>query len=61
DSGIYLCNDNRYTITPSCQYIASYASDITTTCHISGGRQGSSCGEHFDTDNYNVIVHSDSC
>ncbi|KAH8650554.1 hypothetical protein BGZ60DRAFT_534212 [Tricladium varicosporioides] len=56
-SGIYLCNDNNYMISPNCGYLATYAQDLCDACN----RKGYTCGQQFDTDNYNVIVHGDSC
>ncbi|KAF8864871.1 hypothetical protein BDZ45DRAFT_581397, partial [Acephala macrosclerotiorum] len=62
DAGIYLCNDqNWYDITPSCVYIASYAQDLINSCpsRLWNGKRwyDAVCGQEFDTDNYNVIVH----
>ncbi|KAE8449436.1 hypothetical protein EG329_008044 [Mollisiaceae sp. DMI_Dod_QoI] len=62
NAGIYLCNDNNYGITPNCAYIASYAQDIINLCNYQdpSGIQYVS-GQEFDTDGYNVCVHSDHC
>ncbi|KAH8670332.1 hypothetical protein BGZ60DRAFT_563820 [Tricladium varicosporioides] len=65
DSAIHLCNDNYFDIYPNCAYIASYATDLVDRCgyfvtrgwfHVSA-----TCGQEFDTDNYNVIVRGDRC
>ncbi|CAG8953259.1 hypothetical protein HYFRA_00003463 [Hymenoscyphus fraxineus] len=48
-SGIFLRNDNPYAISPQCQYLATYASDIMKNCVAA-------CGRSYDTDNYSVIV-----
>ncbi|KAF8856031.1 hypothetical protein BDZ45DRAFT_804530 [Acephala macrosclerotiorum] len=62
NSGIYLCNDADHAIAPSCVYIASYATDLINHCVIYNPiGQGYVCGQEFDTDRYNVIVHDDSC
>ncbi|MCJ1478069.1 hypothetical protein MMC13_006744 [Lambiella insularis] len=53
NSGIYLCNDNPYPISPSLIYILNnYAADIANTCDA--GLEV--IGQEFDTDSYNVIV-----
>ncbi|KAH6676389.1 hypothetical protein B0J14DRAFT_560689 [Halenospora varia] len=61
NAGIYLCNDNSYAIFPNCGYLASYADDISGQCFIAGRGNTLTCGQQFDTDNYNVCVHSDRC
>ncbi|KAH6681849.1 hypothetical protein B0J14DRAFT_680008 [Halenospora varia] len=65
DAGIYLCNDNDYPIQPSCTYLASYADDIANACvtyhKFFNGIRRYTCGQFFDTDNYNVCVHGDEC
>ncbi|KAF8866222.1 hypothetical protein BDZ45DRAFT_720358 [Acephala macrosclerotiorum] len=63
NSGIYLCNDAYNGITPSCVYMASYAQDIIDDCRGTTGWNTNDivCGQKFDTDNYNIIVHWDRC
>ncbi|CAG8976805.1 hypothetical protein HYALB_00012511 [Hymenoscyphus albidus] len=55
-----LCNDNTYAIAPTCSYLATYAEDIMEKCSEPGdptiGTPSISCGQQFDTDNYNVII-----
>ncbi|CAG8955203.1 hypothetical protein HYFRA_00007219 [Hymenoscyphus fraxineus] len=57
---IQLCNDNTYAIEPTCSYLATYAEDIMEKCSEPGdptiGTPSVSCGQQFDTDNYNVII-----
>lgn len=52
---------NWYDIAPSCVYIASYAQDLINSCpsRLWNGKRwyDAVCGQEFDTDNYNVIVH----
>ncbi|KUJ19191.1 uncharacterized protein LY89DRAFT_479656 [Mollisia scopiformis] len=60
-SAIYLCNDNDYGITPTCPYMGSYAQDIINDCsHCEGPNDCVTCGQEFDSDNYNIIVR-DNC
>ncbi|KAF4632776.1 hypothetical protein G7Y89_g5341 [Cudoniella acicularis] len=47
---------NNYGIDPSCAYLATYATYITTTCQ---GDSGGACGQSFDKDKYNIIVRED--
>ncbi|CZR67160.1 uncharacterized protein PAC_17059 [Phialocephala subalpina] len=58
-AAIYLCNDNYYGIAPSCVYLASYAKDLTNDCSFWDAGANWTCGQEFDTDAYNVIVHYD--
>jgi hypothetical protein len=52
---------NDYAIHPSCNYLSSYALDIVNSCSWASGGVEYTGGQEFDTDNYNVIVHSTSC
>ncbi|KAH6673094.1 hypothetical protein B0J14DRAFT_592401 [Halenospora varia] len=65
DSAIRLCNDNYYDIYPNCAYIASYAADLVDRCgyFLTRGwiHVPATCGQEFDTDNYNVIVREERC
>ncbi|RDL38352.1 uncharacterized protein BP5553_02692 [Venustampulla echinocandica] len=62
NSAIYLCNDNRFKITPMCNYIASYAKDLIDKCsEYPPVHTFLTCGQEFDTDGYNVIVREDRC
>ncbi|KAH6681848.1 hypothetical protein B0J14DRAFT_648268 [Halenospora varia] len=64
DAAIALCNDNDYPIQPSCDYLGTYASDIVVYCpgwSWFGGAHPGSCGQYFDTDNYNVVVRESRC
>lgn len=46
-------------IDPSCAYLAGYAQDILDRCSIPS--RNAVKGQEFDTDQYNIIVKSDSC
>ncbi|KAH6680326.1 hypothetical protein B0J14DRAFT_578375 [Halenospora varia] len=65
-SGIVLCNDNNYPIYPQCDYMASYARDIVYACTMgiptsrNPGADVRTCGQEFDTDNYNIIVRKET-
>ncbi|EHK96258.1 hypothetical protein GLAREA_07562 [Glarea lozoyensis ATCC 20868] len=55
-------NDNNYSIEPSCKYLATYAEDIKGHCIHTLTSDGitfltTTCGQQFDTDNYNVVVN----
>ncbi|KAF8970243.1 hypothetical protein BDZ97DRAFT_1792634 [Flammula alnicola] len=56
NSAIYYCNDNSYTIGPSCNYLGyGMAQAILNQCAVCSG----SCtlsGQAWDTQNYNIIV-----
>ncbi|KAI1323942.1 hypothetical protein F5Y16DRAFT_412303 [Xylariaceae sp. FL0255] len=57
NAGIWLCNDNDFSISPNCAYLASYAQDIINQCgqnYVHGVM--TTRGQEFDTDNYNVVV-----
>ena len=51
---------NRCSINPSCQYLASYAQDIVDRCP-SNKFENYLAGQEFDTDNYNMIVSAQNC
>ncbi|CAG8957724.1 hypothetical protein HYFRA_00000060 [Hymenoscyphus fraxineus] len=53
--GIFLCSERDDTISPKCDYLASYAEDIFNRCF------GVACGQLFDTDGYNVLVSAADC
>ena len=56
---------NDHPIHPSCNYLGSYAQDIYDKCVWDDDYSGFDVlftgGQEFDTDNYNIIVHSTSC
>ncbi|CAG8960728.1 hypothetical protein HYFRA_00002264 [Hymenoscyphus fraxineus] len=61
NDGVVLCNDNWYYIQPHARYLSSYILDIRNVCtqHPPGADYfGTMCGQEFDTDNYNIIVKS---
>ncbi|CAG8971458.1 hypothetical protein HYALB_00002042 [Hymenoscyphus albidus] len=58
-SAIYLCNENPYAIFPKCDYIATYAEDLVENCTYRRSQQ--ICGQEFDSDKYNVVIHTTDC
>lgn len=57
-----MTEQNHYTISPNCAYLATYAEDIDSTCgNPDGNGDFTTCGQLFDYDGYNVIVRHDNC
>ncbi|KAH6670597.1 hypothetical protein B0J14DRAFT_640603 [Halenospora varia] len=61
NAAIRLCNDNEYSIDPNCGYLASYAQDIVNHCRRESLPHVYTCGQEFDTDNYNICVQGIPC
>jgi hypothetical protein len=59
DAGLWLCNDNNYSISPLCSSLATYGNDLLADCVDK--HDPSVCGQEFDSDGFNVIVHSVPC
>ncbi|KAJ2973170.1 hypothetical protein NUW58_g9005 [Xylaria curta] len=57
NAAVWLCNDNATPITPACDSLASYVSDIIEACGQDYYHGHRLCrGQEFNSDNFNVIV-----
>ncbi|EHK98015.1 hypothetical protein GLAREA_05265 [Glarea lozoyensis ATCC 20868] len=57
EADIWVCNDNDHQIHPEAGYIAKMAVSIELTCvQTNDSHKRFSCGQQFDSQNYNVIL-----
>ncbi|PGH26477.1 hypothetical protein AJ80_01791 [Polytolypa hystricis UAMH7299] len=75
NAGVWLCNDNKYAVSPRCTSLADYVRNIINRCqrHLYAPcwwNEGKTCttvdewrvrGQQFDSDGYNVIIGSSKC
>ncbi|KAF4626802.1 hypothetical protein G7Y89_g11356 [Cudoniella acicularis] len=64
NSDIWLCNDNDGPIYNGCSYMATFAQDIINSCSVDLAPVTWTTiagGQEFDTNDFNIIVRSDSC